>query len=468
MKYKRVVLVDPKQPKAPKQTGANEIIEPIGLCYIASFIQKRGYDVKIVQQCMKSDKEIIKEIISSKPDIVGFTAVTCVYPRAKRFAKILRKKNILTVIGGQHATGDPHNSSRDFDYVIMNEGEATFLELLNRLNKYQDTSKIKGLAYFSKKENKFILNPIRERLDFTKQPLPFRKGLNLKLYKKTFVINPIPPGIKNVASICSSKGCPYNCSFCANKMMWNQIVKSRSIKEIVDEIEMLVKKNDVNYIWFHDETLTFDKKRLTDLCREIIKRKLNIYWGCMGRVNSADLDILKLMKKAGCHYIGYGVESADHKILKKMNKQITLDVVKKAMKMTFDVGIISRAFFIIGLPYDTKESLEKMKKFAKKIYALSYRFSIFYPFLGTKDREYVDKHNLWLPGKRRLEDATALKPTIKCKVSKENLNKFIYLAMKEIYSSREYQKRKEEFLKKFPEYKEGFEKWLEYKKCIKK
>jgi radical SAM superfamily enzyme YgiQ (UPF0313 family) len=468
MKYKKVVLVDVRQPTAKKATGFNEFIEPIGLCYIASFIEKYGYEAKLIQQCFKTDKETLKEILDSKPDMVGFTSVTCTYPKTRKFSKILRKKGIITVIGGSHATADPINCSKDFDYVGMCEGEGTLLELLNCLNKNKSADKIKGLAFYSKSKRKVIINYGRKRMNFEKQPFPSRKGLDLSIYKKTFIINPFPQNIRNVASICSSKGCPYNCSFCANKIMWNQVVRVRSVKHIVDEIEMLNKKHNVDYIWFHDETFTFNRQRVIDLCNEIIKRKLNIYWGCMGRVNTVDEELLKFMKKAGCHYIAYGVESADPKILKLINKQITLDVVEKAMKMTFELGIVPRAFFIIGLPYDNQESLEKMKKFAKRIYCLSYRFSNFYPLLGTKDREYVDKHNLWLPNSKKLEYATTLRPVVKCKTSPKFVKEFSEDILSEIYSSKEYQKRKDEFITKWPEMTKSYKVWKEYNIAIKK
>ena len=466
----KILLVEPKMPKPLRVgTGLNEIVEPMGLCYISSYLKKHGYNTKIIQQYFMTDKEIVRKIVNEKPDIIGFTAFTCTYPRVKRLVKAIKEKiNVLTVLGGVHATADPINSCRDFDVVVLGEGEETMLELVRKISKGKDWRKIKGIAYYNKEKNKEIINPRRDRINFASQPWPDRSDLNIKIYKSHFITNIMPSRVRNVATILSSKGCPYNCSFCTNKLMWNQIVRARPIKDVVDEMEMLNKKYQVDYIWFHDETFTFDKNRIKELYREIIKRKLDIYWGCMGRVNNVDIKTVRMMKKAGCRYIGYGVESADSQILKKINKQITLKVIEKAMKITFDVGIIPRAYFMIGLPYDTRKTLKKMKRFAIKIHALSYRFSNFYPFLGTRDREFIDKNNLWLPNAKRLTHATTLTPVVKCKANLKFVQKFTENVTREIYSSSAYQKRKEKFIKRNPEYRESFDNWKEYQDAIRK
>ena len=254
----------------------------------------------------------------------------------------------------------------------------------------------------------------------------------------------------------------YNCSFCSNKSQWNQVVTSRSAENIFKEIKLLYNKYDVNYIWFQDETFTLYRNKVIKLCNKIIKSKMKIYFGCMSRINVIDKELLYIMKKAGFHHISYGIESGDQETLDKMHKMINLEYAKKIITMTLDAEIIPRAFYIIGTQYDTKESLEKTKKYAIELDVLFSRFGFLYPFIGTYDREYIDKHNLWSESSTNLNLVHCLKPVVKSKVSKEYLIKFRDEILKDIYQSKEYQNRKNKFIKKYPQYKESYEKWKEY------
>jgi len=461
MNYNKIVLVEPKI-TAPRIDGFSEIAEPIGLCYIKSYLKKRGYNVKIIQQAFKTDKETIDLILKENPDAVGFTMTTNMYNRVKRFSKILKDRNIFTIVGGAHPTNSPESCVKHFDYIIIGEGEETTLELLNNLNLNKKTNKIKGIAYYDCKIKKTIINPRRKRLNFDKQELPDREDLDMTIYKKTFAFYPFPTDIKNLGTILGSKGCPYNCSFCSNNSQWKRQVTSRSAKNIFKEIRLLYKKYNVNYIWFQDETFTLNKEKVIELCDKIIKSGMKIYFGCMSRINMIDKELLGIMKKAGWHHISYGIESGDQKTLNKMDKMIDLKNAKKVIKMTLDNGIIPRAFYIIGTQHDTIKSLEKTKKYAIELDTLFSRFGYLYPFLGTKDREYIDKNKLWIESPTNLNLVHCLKPVVKSKVSKEYLIKFRTDVLKNIYTSKEYQERKNKFLQKYPEYKESYKKWKEY------
>lgn len=468
MKIKKIVLVDPKLPKYRYMPGFNEWAEPIGLCYISSYLKLKGYDSQIIQQLDETDEEIINKIIKNKPDLMCFTAVTCNFPRAKRAAKIIKEKlGVSTVIGGVHATADPINSAKYFDYVVIGEGEATMVGLVEHLNENKSLENIDGLYYSDK--GRIKRNKKRPRLEFKNQPWPDRKNLKIKRYIKSgFPQPPYPEGVKNVATILGSKGCPYNCSFCINKLMWNQIVKVRDIKDIADELEYLMKDHKVNYIWFDDTTFTFDSQRVEKLCDEILKRKIDIYWACEGRVDTVNKNLLLKMKKAGCVFISYGIESADEKILKLLNKQISLYAIKKAMKITFDANIVPVAFFMIGLPYDTITTLNNLRKFAIKIKALRYRVAYFYPFLGTRDRMLIDQKNLWISKKHKRKSlATTLEPVVRCRAGIKFLKNFSRHILRDIYSSKEYQERKDKFLNKNSEYAKSYKTWKEYQNAIK-
>jgi len=220
------------------------------------------------------------------------------------FIKNISKKikalfpDIRLIVGGIHPTSLLKKSIDEFEYVdifVIGEGEITLLEILKNYKK----EKIKGIAF--KKGKKVITNLQREFIqNLDELPFPARNMLpSLENYKLGFDWEGRTPA----TTIFTSRGCPFNCIYCASKVMWKRKVRFRSAENVLKEIDFLVKKYKIREILFYDDHFTLNKKRLLEICEGLIKRKYDLTWCCLSRVDSIDFETAEVMKRAGCHMI---------------------------------------------------------------------------------------------------------------------------------------------------------------------
>ena len=195
------------------------------------------------------------------------------------------------------------------------------------------------------------------------------------------------------ASIITSRGCPYDCSFCSVTRSWGKKYRYRSPKNVVDELEVLNKKYEMTFISFRDSVATLHKKRLIEICKEIIDRKLNITWNCNAAPHEVNEDLLKWMKKAGCKTIMYGLESGNEEILSQI-KFNTRDVIKRAIDLTHKTGITPHGYFVFGLPGETNETMRETINFAKSLKLHQAGFTSAIPFPGTNLWDYSTGNDL--------------------------------------------------------------------------
>ncbi|OGX54757.1 MAG: hypothetical protein A2460_07750, partial [Omnitrophica WOR_2 bacterium RIFOXYC2_FULL_43_9] len=256
-----------------------------------------------------------------------------------------------------------------------------------------DLSAVSGIVY---RENEKIIET-KERpfiLDLDTLPMPAYHLYNLSKYSCTLEGTKIP-----AIGVISSRGCPNNCIFCANRVLRKQTFRFRSPKKFVDEIAFL--KNTYGYraFDFWDDTLTMSKRHITEICQELLQRKLEIQWFARARVNTIDKDVLTLMKRSGCFEIAYGIESGSEKILKTINKGASLQQARQAVRLTAEAGLRISNFFIVSLPGETlndiDETLKLMEEFSRIDNTRNYYcFAMIYP--GT-DLEISAKHEKLLP-----------------------------------------------------------------------
>ena len=277
-------------------------------------------------------------------------------------------------MGGAHPTIMPEEVLRNefVDYVVRGEGEKTFTELV--LGK-EDVS-IKGLSY--KDNGRIINNPTREPIDdIDSIPFPAYHLFPMKKYI---------PSLGNykrlpAASLITTRGCPGRCTFCYR--FFGKKIKTRSARNIADEMKLLKRNHGIREITFYDDTFTVYKENVKELCRILIEEKINITWSCMSRMDCVNKEVLELMKKAGCHQIGYGIESADEDILKRMQKFIPSQKVREVVDVTKKTGIDVRGMFMFGSPGETPQTLEKTLRFALELNLDIALFNITTPYPGT-------------------------------------------------------------------------------------
>jgi len=362
--------------------------EPLGLAYLAGYLKKyRNDSVEIIDAVALdySSEDLIAHIDRSKPDIVGVSISTPMYLRAKETIRILRENfgnNIKIIVGGPHVTIFPKQTleeNKDIDLALYGEAEASLMELLNALENETEFSNVKGLVYRSGDE--VIVNPPMPYFENIDEiPLPARDLLQMDKYK------PAPTYHRRLPCyiILTVRGCPYRCSYCSKT--FGKVVRLHSIPRVIEEMKVLIDEYHTKEIIFRDDTFTVKKKHTEELCNEIIRQGLHkkIKWSCTTRVNLVTLPLLKLMKKAGCWSIHYGVESSSQRLLDLIKKDITIEQIKNAMKWTKQVGIETKAYFMVGLPTETKEETLQTIKFTKELDPDWIQVTITVPYPGTE------------------------------------------------------------------------------------
>lgn len=364
--------------------------EPLGLEYLGAVLKQEGYNVNILQQKDKLADEFLQQILDTKPDLVGFSTMTYNFPLSKSLANIIKEANhnIYTLFGGVHISSHPKSiDDKAIDFGVIGEGEYTTLELVEALEKNKDLSKIKGLVY--KKDNKTIINKPKEFIqDLDSLPFPARHLLpNLSLYR------PKPTDYKElpVTSMITSRGCPYQCTFCDNNIFGKK-ARFHSPEYVVKEIEHLINNYGIKDIKINDDTFILDKKRVLKICDLIIQKNIKIKWSCSIRANLADEELLKKMKQAGCWEVFLGVESGNQKILDLIKKSITIEQVKKVCKIAYDLGFQIKTAFILGHPTETKETIEQTINIAKELPSHYPSFTLMTVFPNTEMEKIASKY----------------------------------------------------------------------------
>jgi len=369
-KYK-VLLLSPglsMKKQAGSLKGIANILPTLGIGYIASFLEREGFEVHILD-CIGEPMELdaltarIKQI---EPNLIGITATVLTINAAYEIGNRLKElfSTVPLVIGGAQFCASPRETLEKgvFDLGVIGEGEETFFEVAKALRGGSFSPEgIKGIVY--KKDGKVIQNEPRPYIsDLDTIPPPARH-----LYPPLSAYKPVPASYikKPVGLMVTSRGCPYRCIFCDRAVFGNKF-RAHSPKYVVDEIEELINEFGAREIRFMDDTFTMDTKRIYAICEEIFKRKIKIPWTCNTRVDRVSLDLLRTIKKAGCWQVIYGLESGDDRMLDIMKKGVTVGDNEKAVKMAKAAGLNVRATFVFGMPGDTLDSIKKTVDFAKK------------------------------------------------------------------------------------------------------
>lgn len=344
----------------------SHLITPqLGLGYISSYLKERGFSTSIIDGLNLS---LTNEEITDKcgdADIVGINCLSDYYPKVVELSKMLKSKGKKVVIGGPHASVLPKETlmGTGADFVVVGEGEETMHELVSCIKNNKPTTGIEGLLT---RESSTILKRAYIK-DLDSLPFPDWKGMEPNTYKKAphgGFVKAFP-----VAPITSTRGCPYECTFCASPEIWGRRIRYRSPKNVVDEIEYLVNEHGVKEIHFEDDNLTLKKSHVEGICELILERKIKVNWATPNgiRVDTITPELLKLMKKSGCYFIAFGIESGNESILKKIKKETDLATITYAVHEARKIGLVTQGFFIFGLPGETKETVENTVNYAKTI-----------------------------------------------------------------------------------------------------
>lgn len=367
--------------RKPFPIGANF---PIGLGYLAAVLKRQSFDVSILDAFFDniSIDQIIYQLKEYQPAIVGISSLTHNLKSAIILAKAIKQhcRDIKVIFGGPHASYDYENllNLNCIDYIVLGEGELTFLELCQKIECNEFPEETKSIAFRDKKGGikKTGLRPLIEDLDIL--PFPAREIVDFEKY-----INNYSPFVKGV-DILSSRGCTNRCLFCNPSNFFGKW-RPRSPENVIMEIKSLINRYPViENIAFTDDNFSKDKQRIMKLCNLLIENKLHKYrWTCLSRIDQLDEETIWIMKSAGCKAIYLGIESGSAQILKNINKCISLEQVRTIIKLISVAKIEARGFFIIGHPGETAETISLTKKFAGELKLAVRTFFIAQIFPGT-------------------------------------------------------------------------------------
>ena len=372
----------------------SSILTPYSLLQAAALIEKKVKNLKLIDaNALNLEfKELEKIMKNINYNILIFKFTPTSFDEDVKVAKISKKVKPEAITIGicyslSHIAKDVMKEVKELDIYIRHEYEVVTPDVIDNID---SLSRVNGIAYRNK--NKIIVNK-----DAT--PISDYDSLPIAAFHLLPSLDPYYISVnhgKPFTIIYTSKGCPYTCMFCN---VSQSKLKLKSVDRIMKEIAYLKKNYNIKTISFFDETFTLDKKRVKEFCKRI--KKYKIKWYCNTRVNLVNLPLLKMMRKAGCRAISYGVESGSQKVLDTISKRTTVEESANAIKWTYQVGIKMHCSFIFGLPGETEETIRETMQFIRKTLPMSVEFNIATPYPGTRlhkyciEKGYIKKNLNW-------------------------------------------------------------------------
>lgn len=352
----------------------------LGLAYLSAALKKAGYSTLILDlnRYEMSDWTLVQRAKDFAPSIIGISVKTATAREGGRIANILSAKlgETIFIVGGPHITICAESYMREFPvfhYAIMGEGEQSIVELAEAIINNKPVLAINGLVF--REDGQIIINNWCPPNDLDDLPLPDLdaiEGFNWHGFRYPIV---------------TSRGCPFQCTYCCvNKLTGSRKWRSRSAKNVVDEIEYIARTKRIKSFEVWDDNFTLNIKRAKEICQELIDRKINLSWYCHNgiRADRIDLELATLMKRAGCESIAFGIESGNPETFDSIKKGEPLSAVVNAVKLIKKVGIKAVGYFIIGLPGDTLDKFVETVRFQHSLKLDNYVYGMLVPYPKTE------------------------------------------------------------------------------------
>ena len=333
---------------------------PLGIAYVSASMKKAGFDVETINlnHVDEEIKEIIPKLIKDKNiDVVLTGGQSFLYSVINEITLCVKNfnSNIKTIVGGGIITADPQvamKALKNVDYGIIGEGEETIVDLCNCIEKKKDLNNVFGIIYKMNNDEYIITNKRNEIEDIDSLPWPDYEGFDFQYYIDKIAPSYITGNKKNSLFMLTSRSCPFKCTFCFHTT--GQKYRQRSLDAVFEELEYLIKKYNIKFIFFVDEMFGVDDDRLAEFCTRM--KKYDIPWWSQFRVNDVDKYKIKLLKEARCEVMSFGLESADNRVLKSMRKGITIEQIERALELVYDEGMAIEGCFIFGDIAETYET----------------------------------------------------------------------------------------------------------------
>lgn len=441
----------------PGVYSRHSCLEPIGAEYVAAAAEAEGHEVVVLQQRSEETGDFAARIIASDPDVLGFSTMTYNFPEALRLAaKVkLARPGLFVVIGGSHVTALPECvDGRLIDAGVIGEGEMPFVELLRSVERRTWPSDIPGVAW-RKANGALHRQPRPERIqDLDSLPLPRRTGELLSGCRVNSLVWPSPEDQRAVAQVTYSRGCPYTCSFCTAPEFWGNQVTFRTVTSVLEELRTLRDEFGTNLVFFTDLTFNLNRNKLLELCDALLREDLGVSWYPMCRIDRMDKELADLMAAAGCTKVSFGIDSIRPETLRRIKagqRMLALDSLEERLHLTWEAGILTRAYLMTGYPWETVESMGETAEVLADLPIDDLRISFLTPLPGTSTRAEMEVAGLittddW-------ERYTTDEPVLRvCGASPEELLRVRSEMFRTFYNSPRYRYRMREKVARFPKY----------------
>ncbi len=390
---KKIFLIYPPSPVLNREDRCQQptkellVIPPLpptDLMYLASVAEKEGFEAKICDYSQGGD--LVEDLKEFKPDYLVVNVATPTLEHDLDALKIAKDilPNVVTIAKGAiflTKSEDILKNHEALDIVIFGEAEDTLKEIL------QGVEKPLGIYYREDGQIKFSgVRPFIDNLD--EIPFPARHLVDNTIYRR-------PDNNKVQAVVKVARGCPFHCFFCLATPVSGAKVRRRSVENIVEELKECVEKYNITNFVFWSDIFNLDKNWTMALCQAIIDSGLKITWSANTRADTADDEMAKMMYKSGCRLVSIGVESGSQYMLEKMGKKITLDDVRRTVKTFKDAKIRIYNYFVIGLPWESEETVEETIRFAIELDSDFISFYTATPLPGSRFYEYAKEHDLF-------------------------------------------------------------------------
>jgi len=354
---------------------------------LAAALEKGGYELAVFDcPALRIDHEKLRAMIASfEPNVVGITSVTPTIKSALLAAHIAKETcpNAVVVLGGPHATfmdSQILSENPDVDIVVRGEGEETLLELLRHLFGSGDLQAVSGISF--RKNGQIIRTSNRPFIQNLEElPRPAYQYFSLNRYQFFG---------KTILPILTSRGCPFQCSYCVSSRMVGKMFRARSPNSVADELEWLRDVHGAGAFSFYDDAFTYDESRAIKICEEIRKRNIGIPWDCQTRVDKISKEILVKMRDADCQLVSFGAESGCQTILDAVKKRTTIEQNETAVRLAKEVGLSVAMSVIIGYPGETPDTLKQTFDFIRRTKPDYVYLCLATPYPGTDLRSLLE------------------------------------------------------------------------------
>jgi len=350
-------------------------VPPLGLAYIAAAVREEGIAVELLDAYALglSWSDFESELQKSDADVFGLGCMTPVSDTAYRAAAIAKKSFSVVLLGGPHPTAvreEVFQECAHIDHLVIGEGEEVIVPYLRWLAGGTNGLPPKGVM-----ARGVDFRPHQPARNIDSIAWPARDLLPNHAYRYLMATRP------GFATVISSRGCPFRCSFC-DKSVSGSRWRARSAVDVVNEMAHLV-QNGIGFINFYDDNFTLRRERVVEICDEILRRGLDVHWKCEGRVDGVDADLLRLMRRAGCRVVAYGVESGNRDTLALLRKDVEVEQAVRAFAETREAGLRSLAYLILGAPGEGEAEVRRSIRFVREIGADYVQFSALTALPGT-------------------------------------------------------------------------------------